>query len=147
LAAGALACLVGCASREAPSFEDWRAETSAVCLDYEARMSEFDDKFEDLLAVDTYLALLSEASEVAGRYLDALLAVDVPSSRRDEIERLNEDVDALRSEWAALDEAAVAGDAGTVEGISEQMEARVDGMNAAAEALGVPECIAGEGES
>jgi len=126
--------------RTEQSLARWQEKTTAVCNEFEPQLDEIDARFEQPENVEEIIAYFDAATPVNDRYIDALLAVPVPTTETDDVERNYELLELQRSALAEARAAAASDDpnayVAAVTAISEQLTE----LNALADTLGVPAC-------
>ncbi len=122
------------------SLEDWRAEATAVCQEYEPRLAEAEASHGEIRTIEEAVALFDTAIPILREYNRALTAVGVPSERSDDVEELHDSLEIEERRVVEIRQALFDRDVETYQRLIAVQEPAYEYLNAKASRLGVPAC-------
>jgi hypothetical protein len=138
-AADDLPATVSTRSIETISFEEWQAQFTAICDEYEPQQNAIAAEHGPAQTPADAVALIDDLTPVLERYVDALLAVEVPAARRRDVSRAYDLLATLEGDIAAL-RAAAAGDGLGARDVLVTAQLHSTELQALLDDLDVPAC-------
>ena len=122
------------------SFEDWQAEVTEICQEYEPRLAEAEGSHGEIRTIDEAVALFDTAIPILREYHRAFASVGVPSVRSDDVEELLDSLEIEERRVVEIRQALIARDMERYRRLVAVQAPAYEYLNSQASDLGVPAC-------
>ena len=123
-----------------PSLEEWQAEVSAVCREFEPRLAEAEASHGEIRTIEEAVALFDTAIPILREYNRAITAVEVPSERSGDVEEYLDSLAIEERRVIEIRQALFERDVETYRWLIAVQAPAYEYLNAKASELGVPAC-------
>lgn len=123
------------------SFNEWHAQTAAVCAEFEPQVDRLESELGTPETTADLVTFIDAFLPLNERYIDALVAIDLPEERQAEVRRTYELNEAQERAALALREAARTGDDAGVQTQAAALGTQTEELQGLLRDLNLPMCL------
>ena len=123
------------------SFDEWHAQTAAVCAEFEPQLDRLESELATPETTADLVTFIDAFLPLNERYIDALVAIDLPEERKAQVRRTYELNEAQERVALALREAARTGDDAGVQTQAAALGTQTEELQGLLRDLNLPMCL------